>query len=279
VAPVDGDRGVTAVDLAGVVEDLDEETYHAHPALSASGAKRLLQAPALFAYERQHGRPPKAAFDTGHATHAQLLGVGGELVVVDADNWLTKAAKAQRDEARAEGKVPLLAADKVAVDRMVTAVRSHPIAGPLFVEGRPELSLFWEDWAHGVQRRARPDWIAADGTVVDLKTCVSAEPQQLRKTVATYGYHQQQAWYEDGIAELLGGPPARFLFVFVETSPPHLVTVVELDAEAVRVGRARNDEALRVFADCTRTGTWPGYCDDVQVLSLPPWAAPREDWD
>lgn len=272
---------MTAAELAGVVEDLDEEEYHRHPALSASGAKRLLppSCPALFKWERDNGRPPKRDYDVGHIAHARLLGVGGEAVIVkttakdgtsaDATDYRTKSAQDHRDAIRAAGNIPLLATEMAAVEAMVAAVRAHPDAGPLFVDGRPELSLFWEDWAHGVSRRARLDWLTGT-TAVDLKTCVSAEPKAFAKTVFNLGYELQQVFYTDGIRELLPDVD-DFLFVAVEKTPPYLVEVYRLDVQALRIGRQRVDQALRTFADCERTGVWPGYGRGVQTLSPPPW--------
>ena len=61
----------TSVPAAGprVVENMPEAEYHAHPALSSTGARRLLppSCPALFAYEREHPPQPKAAFEHGRA--------------------------------------------------------------------------------------------------------------------------------------------------------------------------------------------------------------------
>src|SRR3954471_5458063 len=98
----------------GVYPDIPELAYHAdcvsEGSLSCSGAKKLLppSCPALFKWERENPPPPKRQFDFGHAAHKLVLGVGPELVGVDAPDWRTNAAKAQRDEARARGAVPLL---------------------------------------------------------------------------------------------------------------------------------------------------------------------------
>ena len=266
--------------IPAVIDDLDEATYFAHPALSVSGAKKILAAPALYRWERDNGQPPSTVFDVGHAAHALVLGVGAEVVVIDAPDWRGKAAKEQRDEARAEGKTPLLAADYRAVMAMADAVLCDPLAGPLFTDGRPEVSLFWRDWVTGVDRRARVDWLpnptpAGRLALVDLKTAASADPQAIRQAVAKFRYEMQAAWYIDGAYALELGDDIGFRFVFVEKSPPHLVTVVELDAAALSAGRTRNDEALRIFAECQATDVWPGYCDDVQVIALPPWALPN----
>ena len=97
------------------IYQLTAEEYHADPveggSLSSTGARMLTppRAPARFHYYRSHPRPPKQAFDFGHAVHADVLGVGGEVVVLEFDNYNTKAAQLQRDEAYAAGQVPMLA--------------------------------------------------------------------------------------------------------------------------------------------------------------------------
>jgi len=265
--------------MSGLVTGMPEAAYHAHPALSVSGAKKLLPpyCPAIYKYERDNGQPPKAAFDFGHAAHSLVLGVGEPVVVVDAPNWMTKAAKEQRDVARAAGQVPVLAAEWKQIEGMAAAIKAHPIASALLdpQHGTPEVSLFWDDEQHGIQRRGRLDWLpdATDGRrlVADFKTCGSAEPGAIRKAVANYGYHQQAAWYLDGL-EALDLGDAAFLFIFQEKTAPYLVTVVELDPEALAIGRGLNDRAMQVFAECTATDTWPSYTSDVELISLPGWA-------
>jgi hypothetical protein len=60
--------------------------------------------------------------------------------------------------------------------------------------------------------------------------------------------------------------------VVQEKTAPYLVTVIELDVLAVREGDALNRRALEVYADCTRTGMWPGYTDAIELIGLPRWA-------
>lgn len=265
----------------GVYDDMPERVYLADPvpggSLSFSGAKALLppSCPARYKHDRDHGRPPKATFDFGHAVHSLVLGAGEPIVVVDAPDWRGKAAREQRDAAYAAGHVPLLAADHAAAQAAADAVIAHPIAGELFAAGIAERSLFWQDETHGVWRRARLDWMTERNgrtIVVDLKTSQSAEPRAIAKTVHQWRYWMQAPFYLDGVRALgLADDPA-FLFVFVELAPPHLVTVVELDGAAVAAGEAANARALALYAQCKATDTWPSYTDDIPVISLPPWA-------
>lgn len=271
------------VDQPGVY-DLTDAAYHADPvpagSLSSSGARKLLppNCPAKFAYERANPPTPTAAFDIGHAAHRHVLGVGAPLVVVDAVGWRTKAAQQARIEAHAGGAVPLLTEQYRRVQAMAAAIEQHPLASALLRrgEGQAEQSLFWLDGETGVWRRARIDWLGR--YVVDYKSCDSAEKSHVRRAAYNYGYHQQAPWYLDGVAalDLLEDP--AFLFVFQEKAPPYLVNIIELDAEALEAGRALNRRAIEIYRDCTATDTWPGYADEVELVSLPPWATKTEEY-
>jgi len=288
---------VEAEILAEVTEpgvyDMPEDAYHADPvpggSLSASGAKLLLppSCPALYRYRRDHPKV-SAVFDYGTAAHRQVLGRGLPICNLNYDDWRTKAAKDAADEARAQGYIPLLKADVAKVLEMAAAVREHPLAAGLFdpEHGDPEQSLFWQDDEFGIWRRARLDWLprwrrGRRLIIGEYKTAAAVDPDSVRKAIANFGYHISAAQYVDGARALdLDDDPA-FLFVFQMKDPPYLVNVVQLDDEAMAVGRERMRHACEIFRDCTTSGIWPGYSDlsrDPDVISLPPWAArPLED--
>lgn len=273
---------------AQLIDGMADTEYHRSHALSSSGARKLLapSCPALYKWERDHGQPHKAVFDFGHAAHAMVLGVGSEIAVLDYPGFTTKAAREARDDAYAAGQVPLLAEDYERVKGMAEAIKAHPIASVLLDpdHGKPEQSIFWHDEAHGIDRRVRLDWmpdVRPDGRLVvaDYKTTRSAEPGEFARSVARYGYHQQEAFYRDGIATLGLSDDVDFVFIAQEKVAPYLVTVNELDMIALMVGRDQNELAMRTFAECTATGIWPGYSDGINVLSLPEWATSDIDME
>lgn len=276
------------------VYELSDAEYHGDPvpggSLSASGAKVLLRAPALFHYQREHGRPPKREFDLGHAAHLLTLGAGPDLEVVDAQDWRPKAAKEQRDKAREAGRVPILVHEHEQVQEMVAALRRHPIAAELFNPAtmRPEVSVFWRDaWHPAVMRRARLDAISRpdiDGgqMVVDYKTTTDASPDAISRAMWNYGYALQAAWYLEAASAALPDRLIscdRFLFVFQEKAPPYLVTVIEPSPEAIRIGEKRVREAVDLYASCLESGSWPGYVPDTEIplIGLPPWVERQYD--
>lgn len=258
------------------VYDIPADLYHADPvdggSLSSSGARLILKSPARFRHEQKHPSGTTKAFDIGHAAHMLVLGAGPELVQVPPDEWRTKIVKEQVAAIRAKGKVPLRPTDFTAVHAMAAAIRQHPLASVLFDPdgGIPEQVLVWRDDATGVWRRAMLDW-RRGRIIVDYKTTTDAAPAAFAKSVATFGYHQQDSYYRDGVTALGIADDPAFLFVVQEKEPPYLVAVYDLDDEALRIGRDRNRRALERYRDCTESGIWPGYSAGIETIALPRW--------
>lgn len=255
----------------GFYEDIPEANYHADPtSLSVSGAKTLLKAPALYRWRLGHPET-KDAFDVGSAFHTKTLGVGPEIVVVDAASWRSVAASAEREAIRAEGKIPLLPVDDERTTGMAKAVHDNP-AAMTWLDGQREVSAYCEDPDTGVMRRGRFDCLG-DVAIGDLKSTRDASPGAFAKDAANFRYHMQAAWYLDLAADL-GHPALGFAFVVVEKEPPYFVAVYELDDDALDLGRTLNRRALDLYAECVATDVWPGYMSGhpYQTLSLPGWA-------
>lgn len=260
----------------GIHYDVPELEYHALPGLSSTGVKAMLDSPARYQHSRTH-RVEKRAFDLGHAAHAVVLGVGLDVAVIPDEllgaggSLATKAAKEFVAEARAEGKVPIKAAENAAILQLADAVLMHPDAGPLLTNGAPEVSILWDDVDTGVRCRGRLDyWHESAGVVVDLKTTRSANPTEFTRTAANFGYDVQAAHYLDGLTQA-GGTATRFLHVLVETEAPHLVSVVELDVDYLAIGRARARAAIDLYARCVERDEWPGYPAGITRIAPPRW--------
>jgi len=263
------------------IYSIPPEQYHADPveggSLTSSGARKLLRCPARFRHELDCPPAPTEAMEVGSAAHRLVLGVGPELVRVEAPDWRSSAARAERDRARAEGKIPLLAHQHDAVHAMAARLREHPLAGALLRRpGKPEQTLVWRDSRTGVRCRAMVDYLSTPRRrliLVDYKTTSDASDDGIRSSVARYGYHQQAAWYCAGVRALgLSDDPA-FLFIFQEKEPPYLARVVELDRPAMEYGEQRNRRALEIYRECVESGRWPGYSDkEITLISLPEWA-------
>ena len=93
----------------GLHHNMPEREYHAHPAVNASGLKRILQSPAHYKLHLE----PSDAMDLGSAVHTEVLGVGAPVSYIDLASWGV-GAKKQREEIRAAGGQAIASTESVA---------------------------------------------------------------------------------------------------------------------------------------------------------------------
>jgi hypothetical protein len=269
--------------------ELPAKAYHADaihdelPSLSAGIAKLLISRSAAHAFDAHPRLNPavlerkpeeKAHFDMGTAIHALVL-EGTDVVQVCAyDDWRTKEARAMRDEARAQGLIPLLDKQWTEVLPALQALKMqldhHTVRPVPFTNGEPELTMVWEE--DGYPMRARLDFLHDDrSTIDDLKTTEgSARPDAWARTMYGFGGDVQVAFYLRG-ARAHGWEP-QFRFVVMETRPPFAVTINALAPDALAIAEDKVDWAIRAWKTCLETGSWPGYTPRVAVLEAPAWA-------
>jgi hypothetical protein len=270
--------------------DIDAATYHADPcpapSLSASVAHTLIAQSPIHAWQAHPrlGGTRRAAtrdMDTGSLVHALLLNRLGEAVgIVDAENFTTKAAKAERDAIRAAGKVPVCAPDMVAAEAVANILRDKLRArGIDFSRGRNEVSLTWiEDTVSGpIHARCRVDNL--DGSrVLDLKTIRSAHPRKCTNHIIEYGYDVQGASNRAAVRRLPGCQGReKFELVFVEVEPPYAITPGPMDGQFRQLGDLKWERACAQWAQCLKSNQWPEYTAEPYLFSPPPWALQQEN--
>jgi hypothetical protein len=257
------------------VHKMDLATYLSHPALSSSGARKLLppSCPALFHYERTNPIQATPEMEFGSVTHELLFGDGHGYEVLEYTNYRTKESQEKAADCRARGVIPILPHDLAVARAMVGVLRAHPVAGKLFTGGQAEQTLIWDDKEFGFQRRARVDYtkLGRRAIAVDFKTSPSASLEKIAKSSWDFGYAQQAEYHLDGIAACDLGPDPAFLLVVQMKEPPFLVTVGQYSEVARQIGRELNHRALRIYAECLETGVWKSFADDIATLSLPGW--------
>lgn len=258
----------------GIV-DLSDVDYFAHPALSHSDAKLLLDSPARYRWVKDNPRPYKPEFEFGHVVHELVLGVGGGIVIVDAADWRTASARAERDAALTAGRAAILAAEYDEAAACADAVRRHPIAARLLDHlDHAEQACIWQDG--DVDRKAKLDGVCGRFGI-DLKTTFDASTDTFGRTAGKYAYFSQDAWYRDALRACHGIDDPAFLFIAVEKHPPYLVNVIALDPYDVELGARRNRRAIDLYRQCRDTDTWPGYGDGINQAQLPRWAETAEE--
>lgn len=265
--------------------EVDSATYHADqvtdvPTLSASIAKILIaQSPAhaKAAHPRltPQARDDDPRFDVGNISHSLFLQGIDLIEVCEYPDWRSKAAKEARATAREHGRIAMLTAQSVEVYAMVNAIREQlnalEITPGLFVDGKPEQTLVWDE--DGVACRARLDWPHDDLTTLDdLKTtgrCARGEVWA-KRALYDQGAEIQAAMHRRGVKALTGQEP-QWRWVVVETAPPYALSVIYPSAAVLALGDEKVDRALALWRECLETGEWPAYSREPYRAELPPW--------
>lgn len=180
-------------------------------------------------------------------------------------------------KAEHEGRVILNETEHAKASAMANALHSDPYAAPLlFGPGtQHEIMVTW--MLAGRRCTGRLDALGPDA-VVDLKCVADASPRAFRYASEKYGFGAQAIWYADG-CELAGLGERKPYLIAVESSPPHLVQVYELNADDIEIGRRQYNAWLDRLLECEAANYWPGYVDGVAPLNtrnVPPPAEPDD---
>lgn len=287
------------------VWDIDLSTHHDQCAVGPSTSSSELRTiwnqspahaylsssmnPANFAYVEVDGvkvrvrkdQGDRPHFAVGRAAHHLLyLGEAGfreEFVVRPErfDSWRTKESQQWKADAIAAGLTILTDAELESITGMAKSLGAHPLVKAGIMNGYVERSLVWKEPHTGVWLKSRPDCIPGDsGLVADLKSTVSVATEDIMRSLGAYGYNCQAALVAMGFEAVLKRPMEEFALVFVEKTPPFACRVVTIDPDDIKRGEQQMRASVDIFAECVKTGVWPGpgAQDDAERLPMPGWA-------
>lgn len=270
---------------------ISNEVYHQDPCCEASLSRGTImhllnETPAHAFIDHPRLNPDykpenNSKYDIGSAAHSLFLEGKDKAVIVDADDWRTKAAKETRDAAWSEGKIPLLTKDSGKVNAMILAAKQALSESELGIkdlqkEGISERSYFWQE--NGIWCRVRPDWLKHDRSIIlDYKTSsVSANPNVVSRAMANMGYAVQAEFYKRGVKAVDGVEPT-FIFLFQETTAPYLCSLIGLSPAWQELGKQQVNTGIMLWKECIESGNWPGYTEKICYPDLPPWI--KDGWE
>lgn len=260
-------------DFTPGIYSIAAERYHAAAGVSKSMLDVLAdKTPAhLRAYMNGEAREETEAMRFGAIMHRALLEPdtyrNAFHVKPDKMNFASGIGKAWRD--MHTDKPIITALDSQQIDKMVSAVHTHPFAKRLLAGCRPEQSIFVED-NQGTLRKSRLDALTKGNVIPDLKSVESASSDSFERAISRYRYHVQAAYYLDN-CNLAGIEKVSFFFICVEKSPPYAVRCLQLMPEVIDYGRTLYLRDLQVYRTCVDTGLWPAWEDDFTETGLPTW--------
>lgn len=262
---------------------LSNEAYHGGEGISKSSLDAVAKSPAhYFAKYLDPQRPasePTPAMLTGTLAHCAILEPEefDKRYIVGPDvSKATKEWKTFEALVTSAGQTAIKPEQRALAFAQSQAIRKLPDVAALFEKGAAEVSAYWNDQTTGSLCKCRPDWVheCGDGGVilVDVKTTTDASLREFQRSIAKWRYHVQAAWYIDGYQAAADKTVHGFMFVAVENDYPHMACAYMLDDESLNFGREIYRRDLNKLAGCIESKEFPGYSNEIEVISLPGWA-------
>jgi exodeoxyribonuclease VIII len=255
-----------------LIDNMPDADYRAAAGLAFSKLVRIDQSPAHTTVSRKVTK----AMDIGRIAHVCIL----ECARFDSTYapeprgdkrttaWKDAKKAAQEQSPNAE---LLPADDHDALICMRRAVYANAnLQRILSAPHMTEASMFWTDQTTGLALKGRADWLSRRGVLIDLKTTEDASVEAFERSLATWDYFGQLAYYADG-ATACGIDVQHCLLIAVEKEQPFGVAVYQIDDSALDAGRAMNRWRLTRYAQCVKDNSWPGYPAHIQTIGLPAW--------
>ena len=247
----------------------DRKEYRAFPALNQSAAKKLLVSPAHYQAYINTPQEETKALRFGTFVHAAILEPHtlNDLYATAPDvDKRTKDGKAAFAEfATLNAGKTILDAEESALGHLVAshakmALKRHKVAFGLTE------AMYHVDY-NGIPLKAAIDGVSGD-YLWDIKTTDDASAAGMLKSIRNYRYNLQAYWYRLVYELATGHRPLGFRFLFVEKEPPFATAVCEVGPELMSWAIADFEKALTLYRDCTASGIWPAYPDDIQVIDV-----------
>lgn len=270
-----------------LIEGVPYETYAAHPGVSASVLKEILRSPQHYYWRKTNPSSETPAKRFGKLLHMAVLEpdeYNRRFVVEPEFIGYTKDGRpsARSGEAQEKKKewYANLAADVVVVkqderDRILVMrdrLMSHDLTKNLFAAGGArEATITWIDEETGIECKARPDFVSSTGVCVNLKTTRDARESSFRNDIVKYGYNFSAAHYCAGGRAASAYRPDGYLFVAIESEPPHGIMVYSGEVSVLWTGDHEYRKALKVLEGCLKTGVYPGYPTACKRIEVPEW--------
>jgi len=227
----------------------------------------------------------KEEFDFGSACHALLLEGENRIAIIPFDDYRKDAAKQARDDARRQGKYPVLTAKVERVYKMreeaLRALAACPhFKGLKLTDARTEQTLVWTEGTCDEEDgeafcRARPDaYWSQINVALDYKSTTDASPGVVSRQIARMGFDFQDAFYRRGLRNVFGVEEPDFLFMFQENEEPFACSFHACAPSMREIAEAKVSRAIRLWRWMTEHDEgkpWPGYDPRVHFAEAPSW--------
>lgn len=266
------------LDNNGLIGGMPFADYQALDAVNWSSAKHMMTSPLEYRYRLDNPQEETQAMLLGRAAHTMILEPDRALLDLALWEGGRRYGKAW-DEFVADhpGKTVVKPDEHRRLIGMRQAVHGHPVAREYLRNAMSEQTVVWDDDT-GLKCKARIDACRA-ACIVDLKTTQTVDARVFGRLAGRMRYHNQMAWYRDGMATVTDTLPHNIeaVIIAVEQEPPHDVGVFLIEADVLDYASDENAEVRRRIKACGEADSWPGRHDEMQPLALPEYLFDVED--
>ena len=175
---------------------------------------------------------------------------------------------------RAKGRLLLKQEQVEHIQYMAESLNSSPMAVEVLTSDMIEISMIWQDPISGIWLKSRPDCLPTNGfDFSDLKTFSPRGSDLIlaaQRSVTDYGYALQMAMAIMGTEEVMAQSAERCALIFIQSSPPYEVIVIELDSESLYWAKVLLRDGLNKVAHGLKTGDWPFGAQEIVTYGYPP---------
>jgi exodeoxyribonuclease VIII len=261
----------------GIHENIPFEDYLKIEATSVSTLTPFRRSKLHGRYAIENARKDTPSMKQGRAVHCALLEpkeFENRYCLVRKIDRRTNAGKAEYAAMEAEaGERELLSEDEWDyAQNAANAVREHK-TGQILLDGMlSEVTIMWDrPDMEAFRCKGRLDGLNTDiPAIVELKTTQDASAEAFARQIFTLSYYVKAAWYLDGL-QALGRPVGDFVFIAVESLPPHGVGFYRLTDEVIELGRKEAKRCLTAYLD-SFINPKEGYGDTIKDIAIPQWA-------
>jgi exodeoxyribonuclease VIII len=247
----------------------DRKEYRAFPAFNQSAAKHILTSPAHYQAYINTPQEETKALRFGTFVHSAVLEPHtlNDLYATapDCDRRTKEGKAAWAEFATANAGKTILDYEESALGHLVASSARFALKR-LGVEFDATEVMYHVDY-NGVPLKAAIDGVAGD-YLWDIKTTDDASAAGMLKAIRNYRYNLQAYWYRLVYELATGRRPLGFRFLFIEKEPPFACSICEVGPELMSWAIADFEKAVTLYKECTASGVWPAYPDDIQVIDV-----------
>jgi len=256
---------------------MSDRDYFALDALNNSTLSDINRSVRFMEYRKNNKTEPTASMQIGSLVHCLLLNpedFDDLFIIMPKINKRTKEGKEEFQNILNQAEAKQLAlVEQSQVDQAIdiaASVRSNRIAAQLLddLQHAEVVGLFQID---GIDCKAKFDGITSTQLIVDVKTTQDASPEAFAKSVATFGYHRQDAFYSKAYEAVTGEKPSAFVFICVENKAPYSTAVYVLDDEAKELGEKEINALVKKYQEYKSGLYIQDYSSKIETLTLPAW--------